>query len=99
MRDVERLQSLNHCPHRFFTFGRVVSGGSKYGAALEVDSGNILDSERPDSGSIPANQPLEAILDAEDVEALVYRFDCGRRDDRVDSRRGAASYENRKSVG
>ena len=37
------------------------------------------------------HQPLEAVLDAEDLEALVDRLDGRGRDDRVDAGRGAAA--------
>jgi hypothetical protein len=59
-----------------------------------VDAAHLADGQRADVVDVALHDPVEAVVDADDVEAGQDGADRRRADDRVDARRGAAAHEN-----
>ena len=74
--------------------GRVGARDADVRAAAEVDAADRLDRERHDVVDVALHDPLEAVAQAEDLEALELGADGGGADDAVDAGGGAAADEN-----
>src|SRR5215212_5904577 len=59
---------------------------------------DVLDAQAARVRGVLADEPLEAVLDADDVEAGVDGLDGGGRDDRVDAGRGPAAHDYRQNL-
>jgi hypothetical protein len=64
-----------------------------------VHSRHVVDRERAQSGRIPADEVLEPIANADDLEALVDRLDGHGRDDGIDARGRSAADEDPEAPG
>jgi hypothetical protein len=60
---------------------------------------HVVDRERLQPGRIPADEVLEPIADADDLEALIEGLDGRGRDDGVDARRRAAADQDAEALG
>jgi hypothetical protein len=47
---------------------------------------------------IPGHQPSETLAQTNHSQTAVHRFDCGRRDNSVDTRRRSAAHQNRQGL-
>ena len=65
-------------------------------AAAEVDAADVVDRERRHVVDVALHDPLEAVADAEHVDAFELRADRRRPDDAVDAGRGTAADEDRQ---
>jgi hypothetical protein len=74
---------------------RVGPRGADDGAAVEVDARQVVDRQLRDVVSVALDQPLEAVVAAEDAGAVVPGLDGRRRDDGVDSGGRAPADENK----
>jgi hypothetical protein len=98
MRDAQRAKSLDDGARGLLGFGRVVARGAEDGAALKMYARDVLDAQGADARRVLADEPLEAVLHAEDVKARVDGLDGGGRDDRVDAGRGPAAHDDRQNL-
>jgi hypothetical protein len=74
--------------------GRVGPQDAKVRAATKMNPAHRVDGERDDMIDVAAHQPVEAVTDADDVEALDAGPDGGGADDAVNSRSGTAADED-----
>ena len=65
-------------------------------AATEVDAGDRINGQRAGVIDVALHEPLEAILDAEHVDALEQCADGGGGDDAVDAGRRPSAHEDRE---
>ena len=68
------------------------------GAALEVDTREIVDAQLDDVSRVALGQPAKAVVTPEDTDAVIARLDGRGRDDGVDTGCGAAADENAQSL-
>ena len=87
-------ERLEHGAGRLRRLRRVVARGAEDRAAEQVDARDIVDRERPEPGSVAAHEVLEAVADADDLEALVDGLDGDGGDDAVDARSRPAADED-----
>ena len=98
VRDARLLQRLDHGPRRLGRRGRVLARGPEHRPAEQVHPRHVVDRERPQPGRIAADEVLEPIADADDLEALVERLDGRGRDDGVDARGRSAADEDAEAL-
>ena len=67
-------------------------------AAAEVDAAHLVDGQRAHVVDVALHDPLEAVADAEDLDALEHAADGRGADDAVDAGGGAAADENGQSL-
>ena len=67
-------------------------------AAFPVNAADPFDRQGHDVGDVVLHEPLEALLDPDDVDALHARPDRRRSDHAVDTRRGAAAHDDCQSL-
>ena len=87
------MEAVQHVAHVGFRFGRVDSRRAQDRAAAQLDAIDILDAQGPDVGNIPLHEPLKTIVDADDLHAMVDRFNGHRADHAVNTRRRTAADE------
>ena len=63
-----------------------------------MDTRYVVDCERPQAGEIAADEVLESIADADDIEPLVERLDGCGRDDGVDTRGRPPAHEDPEAL-
>src|SRR5207237_6031853 len=90
------LERLRDVADPVLRLGGIAPRGAQDRAALEVDAREVVDVELDDVGRVALHEPLEAVVAAEDAEAVVASFDGRRRDDRVDPRGGPAADQDRE---
>ena len=94
-RDVQAEERDDGVLEELRVLRRVRAGDADVRAAPEVDPGDLVDRERVDVLDVPLHEPLEAVADAEDGDALELGADRGRADDAVDAGRRSAADEDR----
>jgi hypothetical protein len=88
--DVELHQRLERLLQRVRSLGGVGARDADVRAAAEVDAAGVGDGQALPAIGLALHEPLEAVLDADDLDVGEARPDGGGADDAVDSRRGAA---------
>ncbi len=96
--DARLLQRLDHGPRRLGRGGRILARGPEHRPAEQVHPRHIVDRERPQPGRIPADEVLEPIANADDLEALVECLDGRGRDDGIDARGRSAADEDAEAL-
>jgi hypothetical protein len=94
--DAELVEHVQHVVHAGFGFGRVGARGAEDRAATQVDGLHILNRELRVVAGVALSEPLEAVLKADDFEALINALNCGRSNDAVDAGRGSAADQDAK---
>ena len=83
---------------RLWRCGRILARGPEHRPAEQVHPRHIVDRERPQPGRVPADEVLEPIANADDLEALVERLDGRGRDDGIDPRGRSAADEDAEAL-
>ena len=88
---VEPAEHVQHVAHVAFGLGRVGARGAEDGAAAEVDGLDVVDGQLAIVVGVALDQPLEAVAEADHLDALLDGLDGHRADDAVDPRRRTAA--------
>ena len=94
VRDAGLLQRLDDGLERLGRLGGVLTRRAEHRPAGQVHPRHVVDGQRPQLREVAPDQVLEAVLDPDDLEALVDRLDRRRRDDGVDAGSGTTPDEN-----
>ena len=94
----ERLQRLNHAAHRGGITRGIRSACAKHRAAAKVNAADPVHRQRDCSGGITPHEPLEPVLDAQNIYAPQPSANRRRGNDAVDPGSRAASDKNGQSL-
>src|SRR5882724_3821328 len=97
-RDAELLEHTEKIFHVLLGFRRIRARRAEDGTAFEMDVFYVADGQRLDLRCVARRQMFEAVAEADDFIALIDAFNRGRRDDAVESGRGAAADQNSESA-
>ncbi|SRR5258706_10615701 len=96
MVDPEPAQGVGHVWDAVGRPRGIRARGAQDRAALEVDTGEVVDAQLDDVVRVALGQPAEAVVTAEHAQSVIARLDGRRRDHRVDPGGRPAAYENRQ---
>src|SRR5207244_232944 len=82
-----------------FRLGRVGARSAQDRAAAKLDAVHIVDGQHFDLADIALHEPLEAVVDADDFDAVVDRLDGNRADDAVNARRRTTAHYQCQAAG
>src|SRR5439155_21947 len=91
--DLQAAQDAEHVVHRFGRRGRIGARRPQDGAAAEGDLLDVFNSEPADVFAAAFDELLEAVANAEDVDAVIDGLDGDGTDDAVDAGRRSATHD------